>query len=289
MRGISYPELRLTYYLLPPPAMTGTLFSSPPTNPESNLVTKSEIFYPTEDGKPLAESPDHLQVILNTFTVLTQYLQGQQATVFSNQFLYYIPENPRARVAPDVMVIFGVAPGGRGNYKIWEEGETPKVVFEITSPGTRTQDQNFKYNLYEQLGIEEYWLFDPLGECIPEKLKGYRLQDVVVAGIDETIYLPIRDGISQALQLRLQIENKLIGFYRLSTGEKLLIPDELLETVETQKAELEVERSARLTAETEAQQEKSRIQQAIPKLRELGLSGEQIAEILGSTVAEIGE
>jgi Uma2 family endonuclease len=260
--------------------MTGTLFSSPPANPESNLVTKPEIFYPTEDRKPLAESPDHFQVILNVFTVLTQYLQGQQAVVMSNQFLYYIQHNPRARVAPDVMVIFDVTPSDRENYKIWEEGETPKVVFEITSPSTRNEDTGFKYSIYEQMGVEEYWLFDPKGEWIPEKLRGYRLQDIVVARTDEIIYLPIKDGISQALQLRLAIEDKLIGFYRLDTGEKLLIPDELL-------AALESERSARLVAETEAQQEKLRIQQAIPKLRELGLSVEQIAEILGSPVAEI--
>lgn len=262
--------------------MTGILLTSPQTKPE--------IFYPTEDGKPLAESPDHFQVILNTFTVLTQYLQGQQATVLSNQFLYYIQHNPRARVAPDVMVIFDVAPGGRGNYKIWEEGQVPKVIFEITSPSTRTEDQGFKHSLYQQMGVEEYWLFDPKGEWIPEKLKGYRLLDVVVNGMDETTYLPIKDCISQTLLLQLAIEDKLIGFYRLSTGEKLLIPDELLETVETQKVELEVERGARIAAEeariaaeTEVQQEKSRIQQAIPRLRALGLSVEQIAEILGST------
>ena len=94
-------------------------------------------------------------------------------------------------------------------------------------------------------------------------------------------------GFCQALQLRLQVEDKLISFYRLSNGEKLPIPDELLETVESQKVELEAERSARIAAEIEAQQEKLRIQQAIPKLRELGLSVEQIAEILSSTVAEI--
>jgi Uma2 family endonuclease len=252
--------------------MTGTLLT--PTE------TEAKIFYPTEDGKPLAESYEHLQVIFTIFAVLTQYLQGQQATVLSNQFLYYIQHNPRARVAPDVMVIFDVAPGGRQNYKIWEEGQSPRVIFEITSPGTRSEDTGFKYSLYEQMGVEEYWLFDPKGEWIPEKLKGYYLQDVVVAGSDETIYLPIKDGISQALQLRLQIEDRLIGFYRLDTGEKLLIPDELL-------AALESERSARIAAETEAQQEKLRTQQAVPKLLELGLSLEQIAETLGRKVAEI--
>jgi hypothetical protein len=42
------------------------------------------------------------------------------------------------------MIIFNVAPGSRDNYKIWEEGEVPKVVFEITSAGTKDQDEGFK-------------------------------------------------------------------------------------------------------------------------------------------------
>jgi hypothetical protein len=67
--------------------------------------------------------------------------------------------------------------------------------------------------------VEEYWLFDPKGEWIPEKLRGYRLQG------EE--YVPITDSISQRLNLRLVVEDTLIGFYRLDTGEKLLIPDEL--------------------------------------------------------------
>jgi F420-dependent methylenetetrahydromethanopterin dehydrogenase len=45
------------------------------------------------------------------------------------------------------MVIFNVQPGGRDNYKIWEEGQVPAAVFEVTSPGTRIQDDIDKKNL----------------------------------------------------------------------------------------------------------------------------------------------
>ena len=62
-----------------------------------------------------------------------------------------------------------------GFYKIWEEGEIPRVVFEITSPRTKKEDDGFKKQLYEQIGIQEYWQFDPKGEWIPEKLRGYQL------------------------------------------------------------------------------------------------------------------
>ena len=186
--------------------------------------TRSEIFYPSEDGEPLAESYAHLYAILTTLEVLRQYLSDQQATVLSNQFLYYAQGFPKLRVAPDVMVIFNVPPGGRDHYKIWEEGEVPSVIFEMTSQGTKQEDLETKKTLYENLGVTEYWLFDPKGEWVEEKLRGYRL-------VEETYQL-IRDRHSEPLNLDLRVENKLIDFYRTDTGEKLLIPEELAQALE---------------------------------------------------------
>ena len=180
---------------------------------------QSQIFYPSSDGEPVAETYIHLYALLTTLEVLRQYLTGQQATVLANQFLYYAQGFPKLRVAPDVMVIFDVEPGGRDNYKIWEEGKVPSVIFEMTSKGTQNQDIEHKKTLYEQLEVQEYWLFDPRGEWIEEKLRGYRLR--------AESYQLITDSRSEILKLRLTIEDELIGFYREDTGEKLLIPDEL--------------------------------------------------------------
>jgi Uma2 family endonuclease len=194
----------------------------------SSIAQTTELIYPTGDGEPVAETFDHLYALLITLEVLRQYLVGEQAAVLGNQFLYYAQGYPRARTAPDVMVIFNVEPGGRDNFKIWEEGQAPSVIFEITSASTRKKDENFKKDLYAQLGVLEYWQFDPRGEWIPEQLRGYRLHDFTnFNGELESVYEPITDGQSQPLQLRLIAEGKLIGFYRLDTGEKLLIPDEL--------------------------------------------------------------
>ena len=223
---------------------------------------QTEIFYPSADGEPVAETFDHLYALLTTLEVLKQYLANRQATVLGDQFLYYSQGFPRLRVAPDVMVIFDVAPGGRDNYKLWEEGQIPSVIFEMTSGGTQDKDQVFKKTLYEQLGVKEYWLFDPKGEWIEEKLRGYRLRG--------EIYESITDSRSEPLQLRLQVEGRLIGFYREDTGEKLLIPDELAEA-------LQQEVVARQQAEEQVEQERQRAEQAEAeveqlkaKLREMG-------------------
>ncbi|QLE39344.1 Uma2 family endonuclease [Nostoc sp. C052] len=218
------------------------------------VSVESEIFYPSADGQPVAETYDHLYALLTTLEVLKQYLANRQATVLGNQFLYYAQGFPKLRVAPDVMVIFDVASGGRDNYKIWEEGQVPTVIFEMTSFGTKGQDEIFKKTLYEQLGVKEYWLFDPKGEWVEQQLRGYRLRG--------EIYEPIEDGRSEPLQLRLVIEGKLIGFYREDTGEKLLIPDELAQA-------LRQEVLARQQAEELVEQERQRAEQAELQIEQL--------------------
>jgi Uma2 family endonuclease len=239
--------------------------------------TITPIHYPSGDGQPVAETFDHFYVIMITIAVLLQYLQQERACVLGNQFLYYAQGFPRLKCAPDVMVIFGVEPGGRDNYKIWEEGEIPRVVFEMTSPSTKKEDDGFKKQLYEQIGVEEYWQFDPRGEWIQEKLRGYRLV--------RDAYVPIENNQSQALNLRLVVDGALISFYRLDNGEKLLIPDELYERANrlqanfqaleaellakeaellAQKAELSVQR-----AELSSQRsENSALQQTLDRYRE---------------------
>ncbi|MEH1960183.1 MAG: Uma2 family endonuclease [Nostoc sp.] len=232
------------------------------------VSVESEIFYPSADGQPVAETYDHLYALLTTLEVLKQYVANRQATVLGNQFLYYAQGFPKLRVAPDVMVIFDVAPGGRDNYKIWEEGQVPTVIFEMTSFGTKGQDEIFKKTLYEQLGVKEYWLFDPKGEWVEQQLRGYRLRG--------DIYEPIQDGRSEPLQLRLVVEGRLIGFYREDTGEKLLIPDELAEALgqevlARQQAEELVEQE-RQRAEQEhqrAEQERQRAEQAELQIEQL--------------------
>jgi Uma2 family endonuclease len=211
-------------------------------------VADLTIEYPSSDGEPVAETYFHLYAILMTLEVLKQYLAGRQATVLANQFLYYAQGFPKLRVAPDVMVIFDVPPGGRDNYKVWEEGQVPQVVFEMTSKGTQKQDQEQKKILYEQLGILEYWLFDPKGEWISEKLQGYRLQG--------EHYQPISDALCQPLGLRIEIEGELLRFYRLDTGDKLLIPTELAEQL---------------------QQERQRSQRLAEHLRSLGVDPDSLS------------
>ena len=225
------------------------------------IITSQSIHYPCGDGTPVAETFDHLYVILITIEVLRQYLEDVQACVLGNQFLYYSQGFPRLKCAPDVMVIFNVEPGSRDSYKIWDEGEIPSVVFEMTSPGTRDKDEGFKKDLYAQIGIEEYWQFDPKGQWIEEKLRGYRL-------VNET-YVPIETFESQALGLRLEVSGALIAFYRLDNGEKLLIPLELRDKAQQLQDELILEQAKLLLEQTRSQELETRSQELETRSQEL--------------------
>ena len=234
------------------------------------LNPENEIIYPVSDGEPLAETYDHLYAILVTLEVLRQYLHGQQATVLADQFLYYAQGLPRLRVAPDVMVIFDVKPGGRDSYKIWEEGKVPSVIFEMTSKSTQQEDQVLKKHLYAQIGVQEYWLFDPKGEWLDSPLIGYQLFR------DE--YIPIEDLRSQVLGLQLSVESKLIQFHDLESGQRLLMPSELgdeltREKLARSKAEENVRRAEeRATqAEAQAEQERLRSERLLEQLKTLGV------------------
>ncbi|BAZ47513.1 hypothetical protein NIES4103_01140 [Nostoc sp. NIES-4103] len=131
----------------------------------------------------------------------------------------------------------------------------------MTSAGTKNQDREFKKTLYEQLGVKEYWLFDPKGEWIKERLQGYRLR--------QEVYELITDNRSEPLRLRLQVEGELIGFYREDTGEKLLIPSELAQALREAQQRADAEAQARQQAEQQVEQLKQR-------LRALGIDPEQI-------------
>jgi Uma2 family endonuclease len=248
--------------------MTAALLDTtlPQAQGNTSKTPQSEIFYPSSDGEPLAESYDHLYVIMTTLAMLLHHLKGQQATVLADQFLYYAQGFPRLRVAPDVMVIFNVAPGGRDNYKTWEEGQVPAVIFEMTSPSTQSKDDVEKKNLYESLGVIEYWQFDPRGEWIPEKLRGYRLQ-----GDIDPVYVPITNNQSESLQLQLMVENKIIAFYRLDNGERLLPLDELNIALEQQQELTFLSDQRAELADARAREEAARADREAQRVKELEL------------------
>ena len=145
------------------------------TAPESR--TKRVVDYPTSDGKPMAETELHWQVMVDVVETLREfYVAEPMVHVGGNLLLFYEEGNRRKHVSPDAFMVRGIPKFPlRDYYLLWEEGRPPDVVIEITSKTTKREDQNKKRVLYRDvLKISEYFQFDPTEDYLKPSLQGVR-------------------------------------------------------------------------------------------------------------------
>lgn len=204
---------------------------------KSAVQPMNHTLYPERDGKPIGETQTHIRWLMWLIAMLEDFFAGQPVFMAGNLLVYYEEGNPRRFVVPDVFVVRNHPPGERRVYKVWEERRVPDIVFEITSRGTRQEDTDKKMVLYAQLGVQEYFLYDPLAEYLNPPLRGYQLVDDQYHQI-----LPNQLGGlgSDVLGLTLKLEKTDLQLY-LPTGIRLLTRLERLEQENHRIAELEAE------------------------------------------------
>ena len=197
-----------------------------------SVSTLREIEYPESDGKPMAETPVHMLVMWNTIqTLIHWFADDLKVFVWGNMMLYYAKGNPKKTVAPDVLVIKGVDKNmERRVFKTWEE-KKPKLVIEVTSRKTRKQDLGDKKDRYQNdLKVPEHFLFDPKGEWIKTKLRGFRLKGSSYQEIKAV------DGRlpSKVLGLHLEAVGEELRLWDPKAQKYLLTPDEKLAKTQRQ-------------------------------------------------------
>lgn len=231
----------------------------------------AEIDYPESDGKPMAESDLHRDLMFYLIHLLQRFFAQQQAYISGNLLIYYEEGNPLKAVAPDCFVAFGVASHKRRTYKIWEEGTSPAVVIEVSSRKTRREDLTTKKQLYAQLGVREYFIYDPTADYLQPPLVGFTLTDSgyqLMPPLLEEVrpgkfrQIPGADTASEftshvlGLRLALSTNNDLL-LYDLATGERLLTDEEARQAAEERIIHAEEravdaeERAAQIAAENE--------------------------------------
>lgn len=139
--------------------------------------TPKVLYYLESDGEPMAETPEHLEAMLCLIGALqTHFSQRQDVSVAGNQFMYWVEDDPSQRVAPDVYVVFGVPKNPpRPTWKVWEQGKAPDVIMKVSSRSTAPEDFGKKHQIYERLGVKEYFLIDVTREYLIEPVVLYRL------------------------------------------------------------------------------------------------------------------
>ena len=155
--------------------------TSPATKhpPHEDAEDDLSIEYPSSDGEPMAET--EWQFVPLTDTVITlknRFVNRTDVYAAGNMLMYYRRNDNRTSVAPDVFVVFGAAGNHpRHSWIVWREGKAPDFVLEIASQSTWRRDAAEKRDIYANMGVTEYWRFDPTGECFTPALAGERLAD----------------------------------------------------------------------------------------------------------------
>jgi Uma2 family endonuclease len=208
-----------------------------------------DVHYPESDGKPMGETDRHAREMMDKRSALEDHFRDRtDVYVSGNLLLYYVEGDPRRSVSPDVFVVPGIPKRERPIYKLWEEGRPPAFVLEITSRSTRREDVGKKHRLYEQLGVAEYFLYDPLGEWLSPPLQGYTLVD--------GRYQPVRPEpgkplVSAVLGLELHLRDGELRLFDPASGRWLLSRAEAAEARRAAEAAAAREREARRAAEAE--------------------------------------
>ena len=134
--------------------------------------------YPDSDGEPLAETDAQFNPLTYAVSALRIYFASRQDVyVGGNMLMYYVLNDPTTSVAPDVFAVIGAH--GSHPRRSWivsrEGGITPAFLLEIASESTWQHDATGKRSVCAEIGVDEYWRFDPEGAYFPVPLVGERL------------------------------------------------------------------------------------------------------------------
>lgn len=193
-----------------------------------------EIYYPDTDPNAMPGTDIHFKLIANLVLILEAFLQNQpDANAFGDLMFYYEEGDAKKFVAPDVMICFGIDKQPRRVYKLWEN-TIPAVIIEVSSDKTWREDLTKKFALYQQLGVREYYIFDPEYKNLRQPLIAFHRVE------GEFVEISVNYGrvLSNVLGLELVDTGETVRLFNPETNEFLMTMEEIRAENEMLKAEL---------------------------------------------------
>ena len=115
-----------------------------------------------------APNTNHQIILANTLVLIAAFLKKKSCKFFIAPFDVRLPVKNRKKddevttvVQPDLCIVCDES-------KIDSRGccGAPDVVVEILSPGNSKKEIRLKHELYEEAGVKEYWIVNPVEENI---------------------------------------------------------------------------------------------------------------------------
>ena len=103
----------------------------------------------------------HQEILGELYGQLWQYLKGKPCKVFPTPFGVKLFETEETAFEPDIVA---VCDESKLDGKICNGA--PDMVIEILSPSTARMDRKYKYLKYQQAGVKEYWIVDPVDNYV---------------------------------------------------------------------------------------------------------------------------
>ena len=224
-------------------------------------IDPDPVHYPESDGRFLPENHLQARAIISVRNALNLHLRHlQNAVLEGNQFIYYRPGDAKKWVAPDVYVLLDHVWKCRSPYRIWVEGKAPDFVLEVISPESEIRNRGDRKALYGELGVREYFVFQPDEARPGERLVGYRLWDEEYVELRPDPHSgPERELRSKTLGASLRIAGPLIRVRNLDTGKDYRSHRELYMVVENARARVEAARARAEAARARVDETRARV------------------------------
>ncbi len=259
-------------------------------NLDYSVVWPEDFF--AEDNEEVSESNPHYYLIYYLVSVFNYLFRDEGWFIAANLL---ITQPTYATVAPDVAVYKTRLSPADKNIRSWSMGQpdhpAPGVVFEIASDATWGRDLNEKIVRYAQMGVQEYFAYDPntprswAGQ--PSRLRGWSYE----AGFARELQFDDQGRLWSAELASYLIADEMYLRFQDRQGRLRPTGEEAEHTARlTEQSARLAEQSARLATEQRLEAEQKKVEaaqvqeeaerqakeKAWAKLRELGIDPEKI-------------
>ena len=195
---------------------------------------------------------------------LAVHLGSPETTIVSGERYMCVAPGGAIRY-PDLLVAFGADPElyeDNNGYIVSEQGKPPDLALEIASRRTWRVDIEVKPEFYAGLGVAEYWRFDETGEFHGTRLAGGRLVEgrYEPIAIEELPGGELR-GYSEVLGLYFCWRDGRLDWYDSQAEDYIPSLESERSARLTAEARVDLEREARLAAQSRAADAESRAEQ----------------------------